>query len=57
MTTRSGNLSAKVQAQLVKHGDEAVMVYLADAPIEITRARMPKTFRKLVALIEKTNGN
>jgi hypothetical protein len=32
-----------------------VVVYLGDAPIEITRGGMPKTFDKLVALIEREN--
>jgi hypothetical protein len=55
METKSGNPSAKVQAQIVKHGDSAVVVYIGDAPIEVTRARMPKTFEKLAALIEREN--
>lgn len=55
METKSGNPSTTVQAQLVRHGDASVMVYVGDAPIEVTRARMPKTFDKLAALIEKSN--
>ncbi len=54
METKSGNPTAKVQAQLVKEGN-AVVVYVGDAPIEVTKARMPKTFDKLVAMIEKAN--
>lgn len=55
METKSGNPTANVQAQLVKHGDSAVVVYIENAPIEVTRARMPKTFEKLAALIENSN--
>jgi hypothetical protein len=53
MQTQSGNPTVKAQAQLVRHEDDAVMVYVGEAPIEIRKARMPKTFDKLAALIER----
>lgn len=56
MQTQAGNPTAKVQAQLVRHEDDAVMVYIGDAPIEVRRARMPKTFDKLAAVIERANA-
>ncbi len=55
MQTQSGNPTAKVQTQLVRHEDDAVMVYIGDAPIEVRRSRMPKTFDKLATLIERAN--
>lgn len=54
METQSGNPTIKTQAQLVRHEDDAVMVYIGDAPIEVRKARMPGTFNKLAAMIEKT---
>ena len=53
--TSSGNPTAKVQAQLVKHDESSVMVYIGGAPIEVTRSRMPKTFEKLVDIIDNAN--
>lgn len=55
MQTQTGNPTAKAQAQLVRH-EHAVMVYIGDAPIEVPRARMPKTFAKLAALIDKATA-
>ena len=52
--TSSKNPTAKVQARLTKHDDSTVVVYIGDAPIEVRQKRMPKTFEKLVAIIEKT---
>lgn len=52
--TSSGNPTTKVQAQLVKQDDSTVMIFIGDAPVEITQKRMPKTFEKLVAIIEKS---
>lgn len=57
MQTQSGNPTVKAQAQLVRHEDDAVMVYIGEAPIEVRRARMPKTFDKLAALIEKGSAS
>jgi hypothetical protein len=55
METQSGNPTTRVEAQLVKHEDDAVMVYIGDAPIEIRRATKPKTFEKLANLIERAH--
>lgn len=55
MQTQSGNPTASSQAQLVRHEDDAVMVYIGDAPIEVRRSRMPKTFDKLADIIERAN--
>ncbi len=55
METQSGNPTIKTRAQLVRHEDDAVMVYIGDAPIEVRRARMPNTFDKLAALIDRAN--
>lgn len=55
METRSGNPTARVEAQLVRHEDDAVMVYIGDAPIEIRRTTKPKTFEKLAGMIDKAN--
>ena len=55
METKSGNPTANVTAQLVRHEDDAVMVYIGDAPIEIRKSKKPKTFEKLAAIIDKTN--
>lgn len=52
---RVGSRPALVKAPLVKHADEPVMIYIGDAPIEITR-KMPKTFKKLVNDIEQQQG-
>ena len=54
--TSSGNPKAKVEAQLVKQDESTVVIYIGDAPVEIRQNRMPKTFEKLVAMIEKANG-
>lgn len=50
--TSSGNPSAKVRAQLVKQDESTVVIYIGDAPVEVRQKRMPKTFDKLVAIIE-----
>lgn len=42
-----------VKARLIRHDDSTVVVYIGDAPIEVRQARMPKTFEKLVAMIER----
>lgn len=55
MQTASGNPTIKTQAQLVRHEDDAVMIYIGDAPIEIRRSRMPGTFEKLAALINNAS--
>jgi hypothetical protein len=55
METQSGNPTIKTQAQLVRHEDDAVMIYIGDAPIEVRTARMPGTFNKLAAMIERAN--
>jgi hypothetical protein len=39
----------------MRDGEATVMVFIGDAPVEITKARMPKTFEKLVAVIDKAN--
>lgn len=54
--TSSGNPMAKVQAQLVKQDDSTVVIYIGDAPVEVRQKRMPKTFEKLVAIIERAQG-
>lgn len=47
--------SVKVEARLMRDGDSTVMIFIKDAPVEIRQQRMPKTFEKLVAIIEKAN--
>ena len=51
----SSTQKADVNARLIKHDDKTVVVYIGDAPIEIREKRMPKTFEKLVAIIDKQN--
>lgn len=41
----------------MRDGDSSVMIFIKDAPIEIRQARMPKTFDKLVSIIEKASGS
>lgn len=56
MTDSQGSAAptkADVKARLIRHDDSTVVVYIGDAPIEVRQARMPKTFEKLVAMIEK----
>lgn len=55
--TSSGNPKATVQAKLVKQDDSTVVIYIGDAPVEVRQKRMPKTFDKLVAIIDKANGS
>lgn len=52
----SNEPSIKVDARLMRDGESTVMVFIGDAPIEIREKRMPKTFEKLVAIIDKANG-
>jgi hypothetical protein len=48
------NPRTTVEARLMKEGD-SVVIFIKDAPIEVTKARMPGTYEKLVKLIEKDN--
>jgi hypothetical protein len=44
--------AVNVEARLMREGD-AVVIFIKDAPVEVRQQRMPKTFDKLVAIIEK----
>lgn len=53
--SKANNPSVKVQARLMRDGDSTVMIFIKDAPVEIRQQRMPKTFEKLVEIIEKAS--
>ena len=53
--TSSNEPSVKVDARLMRDGESTVMIFIGDAPVEVRQKRMPKTFEKLVAIIEKAN--
>jgi hypothetical protein len=56
-TKKSANApSVKVDARLMRDGESTVMIFIGNAPVAITQKRMPKTFEKLVTIIEKANG-
>lgn len=55
MPTKSKNPKVTVEASLIRHDEDTVVVYIGDAPIEVRSARMPRTFEKLAARIEKAN--
>jgi hypothetical protein len=51
--TKSGKPKTTVHAQLIRADAETVVIFIKDAPIEVTRRRQPRTFDKLAALIDK----
>lgn len=53
----SNEPSVKVEARLMRDGDSTAMIFIGHAPAEIRQRRMPKTFEKLVGMIEKARGS
>jgi hypothetical protein len=49
----SNEPSVNVEARLMRDGESTVIIFIGDAPVAIRQKRMPKTFEKLVAVIEK----
>lgn len=39
----------------MRDAESTVMIFIGDAPVAVRQKRMPKTFEKLVAIIEKAN--
>ena len=49
--------SVKVEARLMHEADkDEVVIFIGDAPVNVPKARMPKTYEKLLGMIQKGRG-